>query len=63
MYQKVEEGFKIEFVKVICIIEDCVDYRIVEDVNRGNVNEAVMFISEHYTEHPNARWELIPYKT
>lgn len=51
-----------EFVKVICIIEDCVDYRIVEDVNRDNVNEAVMFISEHYTEHPNARWELIPYK-
>lgn len=51
-----------DFVKVICIIEDCVDYRIVEDVNRGNLDEAVMFIKEHSMEHPNARWELIPYR-
>lgn len=49
------------FVKVICIIEDCIDYRIVEDVNRGNLKEAITYISEHGDKYPKGKWEIIPF--
>ena len=49
------------FFKVVCVDEDDpFEYQILEDVNRGTIEEVHEFVKEKVTLHPNAKWILLP---
>ena len=48
--------------KVVCIDEsDPFEYRVLEDVNRGNLDEVHDFINKRIKQHIGAKWMLIPF--
>lgn len=53
-------NMKKTFYKVICEIIDVFGKEILEDVNRGTMQEACNFITENSKKHENATWTIIP---
>lgn len=50
------------FFKVICVDDsDPMEYHVLEDVNRGNLDEVHEFVTQRYHKHIGAKWMLIPY--
>ncbi len=47
-----------EYIKVIGIQSDALNTEIVEDTNKGDIDEVAQFIKEH--PHPNTTWILKP---
>jgi hypothetical protein len=45
-------------IRVTGYVEDIYGTRIIEEVNRGNYNEAVRFIIDH--PHQNITWKIRP---
>ena len=53
-----EEGI---FFKVVCVDEsDPMEYKILEDVNRKNLNEVHDFVQQKINKHIGAKWLLLP---
>ena len=53
-----EEGM---FFKLVCIDEsDPMEYKILEDVNRGTLDEIHEFVSRKMNKHIGAKWLLLP---
>lgn len=49
------------FFKVVCIDEDDpFEYKVLEDVNRGTIDEIHKFMKEKIPLHPHAKWILLP---
>lgn len=49
------------FLRVICIDEnDPFGYRVLEDENRGSLDEVNEFLKEKLPLHRGARWLLLP---
>ncbi len=51
------------FVRVICVDEsDPMEYKILEDVNKGTLDEVHTFLEETYYKHIGSgiRWLLLP---
>lgn len=49
------------FVKLVCIDEsDPFEYRILEDVNKGSLDEVHAFVQENFDKHYGAKWILLP---
>lgn len=52
-----------EYFRVICIDEsDPLEYKIVEDVNKGSLDDVHKFLDENYEKHHGngIRWLLLP---
>ena len=52
-----------EFIRIICVDEsDPLEYKILEDSNRGNLDEVHTFLNERYSKHKGTgiRWLLLP---
>ena len=52
-----------EFIRIICIDEsDPLEYRILEDSNKGSVDEVNIFLKDNYSKHKGVgiRWLLLP---
>ena len=52
-----------EFIRIICIDEsDPMEYKILEDSNKGNLDEIHSFLEKNYTKHKGVgiRWLLLP---
>lgn len=54
-------GTIVDYIKIICVSEDPLEYQVLEDVNRGDIQEASTYIQDHYNDHIGARWMIIPY--
>ena len=51
-----------KFLKIVCIDEsDPMEYRILEEANRGNLQEVHEFIKERYDKHKGAKWMMLPF--
>lgn len=51
-----------EFLKIVCVDEsDPMEYHVLEDVNRGSLQEVHEFIKERYEKHKGAKWIMLPY--
>ena len=49
------------FFKIICIDEsDPFEFQVLEDVNRGNLEEVHEFVKEKMPLHDGAKWLLLP---
>lgn len=50
-----------EFLKIVCIDEsDPLEYKVLEDANRSNLQEVHEFIAARYEKHKGARWIMYP---
>lgn len=51
-----------QFFKLVCLNEDNpFEYEVVEDVNRGTLDEVHDFVKKNIHKHKSAKWMLIPY--
>ena len=51
---------KQEFIRIICLDEnDPLEYKVLEDVNKSNLQEAFDFINQKFSLHKNKRWLLL----
>lgn len=51
-----------EFYKLVCVDEsDPFEYKILEDVNKGSLDEVHKYVMEKSQKHIGAKWMLIPY--
>lgn len=52
---------EVNFIKVVCVDEDDpFEYKVLEDANRGTIEEVCAFIKEKMDLYPNAKWMLLP---
>jgi hypothetical protein len=53
---------EIEYFRIICVDENPLEYRILEDTNKGSLEEVHSFVRENYAKHKeqNVRWLLLP---
>lgn len=49
-----------EFLKIVCIKEDPMEYQVLEEANRGNLDEIQEFVNSRFDKHKGARWILMP---
>ena len=52
-----------EFIRIVCIDEsDPLEYKILEDSNKGNLDEVHTFLNERYSKYKGTgiRWLLLP---
>lgn len=50
------------FFKVVCVNDsNPMEYQVLEDVNRGNLDEVHEFVTQMYEKHIGSKWMLIPY--
>jgi len=50
----------VNFIKVVCVKADALEYQVREDVNRGNMGDAIDYVKIHYDKHPGCEWKLLP---
>lgn len=49
------------FFKVICIDENELEYAVLEDTNKGSIEDAFKFIKENVQKHIGCKWMIIPF--
>lgn len=50
------------FFKIVCVDENNpLEYGVLEDANRGTIQEALDFVGKNYRKHDLAKWILLPY--
>lgn len=50
------------FYKIVCVSEnDPFEYKVLEDVNRGSLEEVHEYVKENIKKYKNAKWMLLPY--
>ena len=51
-----------QFFKLVCLNEDNpFEYEVLEDVNRGTLDEVHDFVKENIHKYDSAKWILIPH--
>lgn len=49
------------YFKLVCVDEtDPIEYRVLEDVNKGSLDEVHEFIKERFEKHKGAKWMMFP---
>ena len=52
------------FYKLVCIDEsNPLEYRVLDDINRGNLEEIHEYVKKNIDKYKNAKWMLLPFST
>lgn len=51
-----------QFFKLVCVDENNpFEYEVLEDVNKGTLEEVHSYVKQNIHKHKSAKWTLIPY--